>query len=53
CGYPTFLIQQFSKLRQQLPYPPSGEWPNANDITHMVQKSSGQFIFAATVVKYV
>ena len=48
----TFLVERFAQLKQ-LPHPPSDEWPTADDITHLVEKSSGQFIFAATVVKYV
>jgi len=49
----TFLVEQFAKLRKQLLDAPSGEWPTAADIDHIVQKSSGHFIFAATVIKYV
>jgi len=49
----TFLVEQFAKLKQQLPHPPSSKWPTVAEIDHLVEKSSGQFIFAATVVKYV
>jgi len=49
----TFLVEQFAKLRLQLLDMPSGEWPTAADIDHIVEKSSGHFIFAATVIKYV
>ena len=48
-----FLVEQFAKLKQLLLDKPDGEWPTAADIDYIVQKSSGHFIFAATVVKYV
>jgi hypothetical protein len=49
----AFLVEQFTKLKRQLPHLQSREWPTAAEITYLVEKSSGQFIFAATVVKYV
>ena len=49
----TFLVEQFVKLRRKLLDAPNGEWPTTADIDHIVQKSSGHFIFAATAVKYV
>ena len=49
----TLLVEQFARLRQQLLDVPNGEWPTAADIERIVQKSSGHFIFAATVIKYI
>ena len=49
----TFLVEQFAQLRQRLLDVPNGEWPTAADIDHIGKKSSGHFIFAATVIKYV
>jgi len=49
----TFLVGQFAKLKPKLLDAPNGEWPTTADIDHIVEKSSGHFIFAATVVKYV
>jgi len=48
----AFLVEKFARIKKQLPHSPSGEWPPAN-IDYMVAKSSRQFIFAATVEKYV
>jgi len=48
-----FLVERFAKIKKQLPYPPKGEWPTRDNIDYLVGKSSGQFIFAATVEKYV
>jgi hypothetical protein len=50
-----FLVESFEsvkrthELRSLLPR----DWPTQNDIDHLVRKSSGQFIYAATVVKFV
>ena len=49
----TFLVEKFNKIRKQLPYPPKGDWPTSDNIEYLVAKSSKQFIFAATVEKYV
>ncbi|KAF8194546.1 hypothetical protein BJ912DRAFT_1141413 [Pholiota molesta] len=38
-----------SGTRPRLPCP----WPSESDIDHLVSKASGQFIFAATVLKFV
>jgi len=48
-----FLINRFSKIKKQLPFPPEDEWPVPGAIDYLVAKSSRQFIFAATVEKYV
>jgi len=50
-----FLVESFEsvkrthELRSLLPR----NWPTHNDINHLVRKSSGQFVYAATVVKFV
>ncbi|KAF8800867.1 hypothetical protein BYT27DRAFT_7312605 [Phlegmacium glaucopus] len=49
----TFLVEKFARTKKQLPHPPTEDWPTAENIDHLVAKSSGQFIFAATVEKYV
>ncbi|KAF4612512.1 hypothetical protein D9613_012743 [Agrocybe pediades] len=48
-----FLEEKFARIRKLLPHPPKEEWPTPADIDYLVSKSSGQFIFAATVEKYV
>ena len=48
-----FLVERFAKIKKQLPRTPEGEWPTPDSIDYLVAKSSGQFIFAATVEKYV
>jgi hypothetical protein len=52
----VYLKSMFQKIREnQLEignrFP--SQWPTKDDIDHLVQKSSGQFIFAATVVKFI
>ena len=49
----AFLVKKFARTKKQLPYPPKGDWPTAENIDYLVKKSSGQFIFAATVERYV
>ena len=49
----TFLVEKFTRTKKQLPHPPNGDWPTAENIDYLVTKSSGQFIFAATVERYV
>jgi len=51
----VFLRSTFEEIKRQHPsraYLPSS-WPNLEDIRWLVKKSSGQFIFASTVAKYV
>ncbi|KAF9482897.1 hypothetical protein BDN70DRAFT_381121 [Pholiota conissans] len=52
----VYLTSKFQEIRQyqlalgiQVPPP----WPTASDMTRLVNKSSGHFLFAATVVKFV
>ena len=50
-----FLEHSFDKIRCEHPlasYIPS-PWPSANILRELTQKSSGQFIFASTTVKYI
>ncbi|KAF9474875.1 hypothetical protein BDN70DRAFT_865648, partial [Pholiota conissans] len=51
-----YLDSKFNKIRDEhcrlgskLPFP----WPVDHNITHIVQKASGQFIFAATAMKFI
>ncbi|KAF8150971.1 hypothetical protein B0H34DRAFT_158451 [Crassisporium funariophilum] len=48
----TFLRSRFEEIRQ--PHPRlSTSWPSAADIRRLVNQSSGQFIYASTVINYV
>jgi len=50
-----FLEDSFDKIRREHPlasYIPSS-WPSADVIRELTRKSSGQFIFASTTVKYI
>jgi len=50
-----FLQDSFEKIRCEHPlasYIPSS-WPSADALRELTQKSSGQFIFASTTVKYI
>ena len=49
----AFLVEKFARTKKQLPYPPNEDWPTPENIDYLVTKSSGQFIFAATVERYV
>ncbi|KDR70131.1 hypothetical protein GALMADRAFT_144814 [Galerina marginata CBS 339.88] len=50
-----YLEGSFSEMKkthlQKSLIPPT--WPEANDISLLVDKSSGQFIYAATVIRYI
>jgi len=47
-----YLTSSFEEIRSKHVYlPPS--WPKADDIEVLVEKSSGQFIYAATVIRYI
>ncbi|KAF8194577.1 hypothetical protein BJ912DRAFT_1141437 [Pholiota molesta] len=43
------ILKQHSRTRPRLPSP----WPSESDVDRLVSKASGQFIFAATVLKFV
>jgi hypothetical protein len=51
----VFLQSTFDEIKRKHPsrahFPTS--WPSSEDIRRLVKKSSGQFIFASTVAKYV
>jgi len=47
-----FLTSSFEEIRDKHVYLPSS-WPKADDIEVLVEKSSGQFIYAATVIRYI
>ncbi|KAF8965628.1 hypothetical protein BDZ97DRAFT_2057926 [Flammula alnicola] len=51
----VFLKAKFAEIKEKHPsraYLPA-EWPSVHDINHLVYKSSGQFIYAVTVMKYI
>ena len=50
-----FLEDSFNKIRREHPLASyiSSPWPSANVLHELTQKSSGQFIFASTTVKYI
>ncbi|KAF5328191.1 hypothetical protein D9619_013382 [Psilocybe cf. subviscida] len=51
----TFLLHEFRECSKSHPFRhllPSS-WPSTEAISQLIEKSSGQFIFASTVVKYV
>ncbi|KIM37579.1 hypothetical protein M413DRAFT_257752 [Hebeloma cylindrosporum] len=50
----VFLEQKFGELKTNHPSGPQlpDQWPPEGDIQHIVGKSSGQFIYAATVMKF-
>jgi hypothetical protein len=47
-----YLTSSFEEIRSKHVYLPSS-WPKADDIEVLVEKSSGQFIYAATVIRYI
>ena len=47
-----YLTSSFEEIRSKHVYLPSS-WPSADDIEVLVEKSSGQFIYAATVIRYI
>jgi hypothetical protein len=47
-----FLTSSFEEIRDKYAYLPT-PWPQKGDIDYLVEKSSGQFIYAATVIRYV
>ena len=47
-----FLTSKFQELRSKRPHLPES-WPPKEDIDSLVEKSSGQFIYAATVIRYI
>jgi hypothetical protein len=50
----TFLVSKFQDIKKRHPSGTSlPSWPSENDIKRLVQKSSGQFIYASTVIKFI
>jgi len=51
----SFLCDEFAKIRKSHPSAPSipPNWPSEDDMGTVVFKSSSQFIFAATVIRFV
>ncbi|KAF9472759.1 hypothetical protein BDN70DRAFT_968440, partial [Pholiota conissans] len=50
----TFLMDSFRKIKSTHPhcrYIPN-DWPSESYINHLIQKSSGQFIYTSVVIKY-
>jgi hypothetical protein len=47
-----FLTSKFQALHLKRPHLPQS-WPPQADINNIVEKSSGQFIYAATVIRYI
>ena len=47
-----YLMSSFEEIRSKHVYLPSS-WPKTDDIEVLVEKSSGQFIYAATVIRYI
>jgi hypothetical protein len=49
-----FLVSMFQDIKQRHPSGTSlPSWPSEGDIERLVQKSSGQFIYASTVIKFI
>lgn len=50
----TFLVSSFQDIKQRHPSHTSlSSWPSEEDIKQLVQKSSGKFIYASTVIKFI
>lgn len=51
----TFLDQEFAKLCENHPIGPylkQSEWPSEKDLVVLIDRSSGHFVYPATVVRY-
>lgn len=48
-----FLAEKLDAFSKQLPSPPETQWPAPADLDQLAAMSSGQFIYAAAVMKYV
>lgn len=50
-----FLTSQFEEIKKSHPSGPhiSSSWPSTSQIEELVNRSSGQFIYASTVIKFV
>ncbi|TFK22460.1 hypothetical protein FA15DRAFT_671499 [Coprinopsis marcescibilis] len=48
-----FLQRRLTEIAETTPYPlPSAPWPSEDDIEKLADNSSGQFVYAATIIKY-
>ncbi|KAF8870268.1 hypothetical protein BD779DRAFT_610961 [Infundibulicybe gibba] len=50
-----FLVSEFERMYVEMGMPPVSQlpWPSTEDIEELVRKSSGHFIYAATVIRFV
>jgi hypothetical protein len=52
----AFLVSRFKDIKQRHPSrtnPGLSSWPSEKDIERLVARSSGQFIYASTVIKFI
>jgi hypothetical protein len=52
----AFLVSRFQDIKQRHPSrtnPSLSSWPSEKDIERLVARSSGQFIYASTVIKFI
>ena len=52
----AFLVSRFQNIKQKHPSrtnPSFSSWPSEKDIERLVARSSGQFIYASTVIKFI
>ncbi|TFK26630.1 hypothetical protein FA15DRAFT_273234 [Coprinopsis marcescibilis] len=47
----TYFRSEFGRIREQSNLPAS--WPSEDDVERLIDKASGQFIYAATVIRYI
>ncbi|KAJ7435917.1 hypothetical protein B0H11DRAFT_2295204 [Mycena galericulata] len=48
-----YLRDEFARIRQVHGTPIDNGWPDEDHINHLVKKSSGTFIYATTVIRYI
>ena len=50
-----YLMDKFSEIRSRNPFRRSipNDWPSRDDLNTLVRNSSGQFIYAATVIRFI
>ncbi|TFK25283.1 hypothetical protein FA15DRAFT_755935 [Coprinopsis marcescibilis] len=49
----TYLRSEFARIRLESKVNVPEPWPSDKDIYQLVQRASGQFIYAATVIRYI
>ncbi|KAF8868267.1 hypothetical protein BD779DRAFT_1419544, partial [Infundibulicybe gibba] len=49
-----FLVSEFKRMYGEMGMPPVSQppWPSTQDIEELIRKSSGHFIYAATVIRF-